>query len=97
MPRSGPVVKTVSDNTVSLFKNTRVCGSITASSLSTKVCFTTGRIPLRISMSDVNEDANPDLVATNNGSNGMGNIRSERFWRSHKCILPRKDDGTNHE
>ena len=59
------VVVNSNDNTISVFRNTSISGSITASSFASKVDFTTGSNPKCVVIGDVDGDGKPDLVVTN--------------------------------
>jgi hypothetical protein len=61
------VVANQSSNNVSVFLNTTTPGASTPSFLA-KSDFTTGNIPMSVSLHDFNGDGNPDLVVTNSGS-----------------------------
>ncbi len=51
-------------NTISVFRNTSTPGSITTSSLASKVDFTTGIYPYAVAMADVDGDGKPDILVT---------------------------------
>jgi FG-GAP-like repeat/IPT/TIG domain/FG-GAP repeat len=63
-------------NTVSIFRNTALVGSITASSLANKVDFTTGIRPTSVSIGDLDGDGKPDLAVANFGSNTVSIFRN---------------------
>jgi len=52
-------------NTVSVFRNTSVSGSITTGSFAAKVDFTTGTKPNCVAIGDLDGDGKPDLAVTN--------------------------------
>ncbi len=61
------------DNDISIFKNTSTIGSI---SFAPKSDFTTGNYPRSIAIGDIDGDAKPDLVVSNNGSNTLSILRN---------------------
>jgi hypothetical protein len=62
-------VTNYSGNTVSVFRNTSSSGSITASSFSTKVDFTTGgTLPFSVSLGDLDGDGKADMVVSNSSA-----------------------------
>jgi hypothetical protein len=63
-------------NTVSVFRNTSASGSITASSLASKVDFTVGAKPYSVAIGDVDGDGKPDLAVANAGSNTVSVFRN---------------------
>jgi gliding motility-associated-like protein len=59
-------------NTVSVYRNTSVSGSITAGSFAAKVDFETGLNPISVAIGDLDGDGKPDLAVANGGSlNGI--------------------------
>lgn len=56
-------------NTVSLFRNNCLLGSITATSFIEKVDFITGTHPTGVKISDINGDGKPDVIVANRESN----------------------------
>ena len=52
-------------NTISVFRNTTVTGTINASSFAAKVDFATGPSPRSVALVDIDRDGKPDLVAAN--------------------------------
>ena len=65
-----------SSNTVSVFRNISTSGSITTSSLATKVDFVTGTNPSGLAIGDLDGDGKPDIVVTNNSSNTISVFRN---------------------
>ena len=64
-------------NTVSLFRNKSVSGSITDSSFASKVDFTAGTTPHAVSIGDVNGDGKPDVAVANRSSNTVSVLRNK--------------------
>ena len=62
------VVANYGSGTVSVFRNTATSGSITTSSLASKVDFTAGSNPSFIAIGDIDGDGKPDIAVTNNSS-----------------------------
>ncbi|MFH0989347.1 MAG: FG-GAP-like repeat-containing protein [bacterium] len=60
-------------NTVSIFRNTSVSGSV---SFSTKTDFATGTAPLGIAIGDLDGDGKPDMVVANSSSNTISIFRN---------------------
>jgi hypothetical protein len=52
-------------NSVSIFRNTSIYGTIDLGSFAAKVDFTTGSTPYYIAVGDIDGDSKPDLVVTN--------------------------------
>ena len=61
------VVANTQDSTISVLRNTASSGSITSSSFSGKVNFTTGLAPSSVGIGDLDGDGKPDLVAPSVG------------------------------
>jgi 6-phosphogluconolactonase (cycloisomerase 2 family) len=59
------VVTNVNDNTVSVFRNTSVSGSITVNSFAPGIRFITGNNPNNVAIGDIDGDGKPDLVIAN--------------------------------
>ena len=62
--------------TVSIFKNTSITGTITASSFAAKVDFTTGTNPYSVAIGDLDGDGKPDLAVPNYFSNSVSVFRN---------------------
>jgi fibronectin type 3 domain-containing protein len=73
------VITNYSSNTVSVFRNTSVSGSIAPSSFASKVDFTTGLYPIGLVVSDVDGDGKPDIVVANNHSNTLSVFKNTSF------------------
>ncbi len=58
-------VTNVTDNTISLFRNTATVGSIDGSSFASQVVFTTGMGPFDVASGDFDGDGKPDLAVVN--------------------------------
>jgi len=68
------------DNTVSVFRNTSIIGTITSSSFGAKVDFATDSYPNSVAIGDLDDDGKPDLFVRNDYSNTVSvlhNIISE--------------------
>src|SRR5688572_22276640 len=64
------IVANTNDNTISVFRNISVAGSLTADAFAHKVDFVTSRLPWAIVSGDLNGDGKPDLaVACGGGPN----------------------------
>jgi phosphodiesterase/alkaline phosphatase D-like protein len=61
---------------VSILRNAGVTGSITSSSLSSKVDFTTGGSPYGLAIGDIDGDGKPDLITANAGSGTISVLRN---------------------
>jgi hypothetical protein len=70
------VVTNEANSTVSVFRNTSTSGSITASSLASRVDFTTGTVPISVAIGDVDGDGKPDLAVANNISSTVSIFRN---------------------
>ncbi len=62
------IVANTTSGTISVFKNTASSGSISSSSLATKVDFSAGTSAFDVAVSDFDGDGKPDLAVTNNVS-----------------------------
>lgn len=74
--RPDMAIVNVNSNTVSVFHNASVTGSINASSFAGKVDFATGTAPNGLSICDINGDGKPDLVVTNTTSRTLSILRN---------------------
>lgn len=70
------VVTNEGSNTVSIFRNISILGSITASSFSEKVDFITGAGPVSVAIADIDGDGKPDLSVANVSSNTVSVFRN---------------------
>jgi uncharacterized protein (TIGR02145 family) len=69
-------------NTVSVFKNTSISGSITSGSFAAKVDFTTGTTPWGVAINDIDGDGKPDLIVTSIISNTVSIFRNTSTFGS---------------
>jgi fibronectin type 3 domain-containing protein len=76
------VVTNGSSNSVSVFRNISASGSLTASSFTSKVDFTTGAGPNSVAIGDVDGDSKPDLVVTNSSSSTVSVFRNTSIYGS---------------
>ena len=70
------VVTNTNSNSVSVFRNTSMYGSISTGSFATRVDFATGSAPFAVVIGDLDGDGNPDLAVTNNVSNTVSIFRN---------------------
>jgi uncharacterized protein (TIGR02145 family) len=63
-------------NSVSILKNISTSGSISTSSFSNRVDFTTGTSPYLVTIGDINGDDKPDLAVSNSGSSSVSIFRN---------------------
>ena len=70
-------------NTVSIFRNSSMSGSITSASFAAKVDFTTGNYscPGDIEIGDLDGDGKPDLAVANNGSRSCLGVPEQEYER----------------
>jgi hypothetical protein len=61
---------------VSIFRNTSTLGSISSSSFTTKIDFTTGSFPYQVAIGDIDGDGKPDLAVSNYSSNSVSVFRN---------------------
>jgi len=74
--KSDLVVTNVSSDNVSVFRNTSISGSISASSFAAKVDFGTGLHPVTVAIGDLDGDSKPDLVIANQLSDNISVLRN---------------------
>ena len=65
-----------SSNTVSVFRNTSMSGSIGTGSFAPKVDFATGSQPYLLAIGDLDGDGKPDLATANSSSNTVSVLRN---------------------
>ena len=70
------IVSSINNNTISIFRNTSIPGSISTSSFANKVDFTSGSYPSHISFGDLDGDNKPDVVVTNKNNNTVSLFRN---------------------
>jgi trimeric autotransporter adhesin len=70
------VVGNYASNTVSVFKNTAIAGTISASSFAAKVDFATGTNPISVTIGDLDKDGKPELVTANFYSGTVSVLRN---------------------
>ncbi|WP_214071778.1 FG-GAP-like repeat-containing protein [Mucilaginibacter sp. dw_454] len=63
-------------NSISVFRNTSVSGSITISSFAAKVDFATGLYPTGLAVGDIDGDGKPDVVISNQSANTVSVLRN---------------------
>ncbi|MCF8428811.1 MAG: FG-GAP-like repeat-containing protein [Bacteroidia bacterium] len=63
-------------NTVSVYRNTSISGTISSGSFATKVDFATGTEPRSMSLGDIDGDGKLDLVTANKNSNTISLLRN---------------------
>lgn len=69
-------VSNESSNTVSVFRNTSVVGSITSGSFAPRITFGTGDYAFQVAIADLDGDTKPDLVVTNYSGNTVSVVRN---------------------
>ena len=69
-------VTNTSSNSVSVFRNTSISGTIDGNTLAVKVDFTTGTMPLGVAIGDIDGDDKPDVVAINQSANTASVLRN---------------------
>ncbi|MFM8913126.1 MAG: FG-GAP-like repeat-containing protein, partial [Flammeovirgaceae bacterium] len=63
-------------NTISIFRNNSTSGSITGTSLATKVDFISGALPLGVSTADIDGDGKPEIITGNHNNNSLSIFRN---------------------
>jgi len=69
-------VVNTNSNTVSVFRNTSISGSVSAGSFAARVDFNTGTEPQHVAIGDIDADGKADLVVTNKGTNTVSVFRN---------------------
>jgi gliding motility-associated-like protein len=76
------IVTNTGSNSVSVYRNTSSSGSLTAGSFAPRVDFTTGSIPISITIADIDGDGKPDMVVVNKMSNTVSVFRNTSILSS---------------
>ena len=71
------VVSNIATGIVTIYRNTAVSGSITATSLTAGPSLTAGAYPVGISMGDLDGDTKPDIIVANGVSNNISIFRND--------------------
>ncbi|HEV8272219.1 MAG TPA: VCBS repeat-containing protein, partial [Chitinophagaceae bacterium] len=74
--KSDMIIINSASNSISVFRNTSISGSISASSFAAKVDFATGANPVSVAIDDVDGDSKPDLVIANRSSDNISVLRN---------------------
>ncbi|WP_304065242.1 FG-GAP-like repeat-containing protein [Pedobacter glucosidilyticus] len=80
--------------TVSIFRNTSSVGSISTSSLATRVNFNVGSSPLSIRIADLDGDSKPDIATANSQSNGVSVLRNTEIPPTITNVTSTKTNGS---
>ncbi len=90
------VVANRDNNTVSVFRNTSISGSITSASFAPKVDFTAGGSPISVSIGDLDGDGKADLAVPNLADNTISVYRNTSSSRSitNASFAPKVDFAT---
>ena len=70
------VAANVTDNTISVYRNTSTSGSITTSSFAAKVDFAVGVSPYTVAIGDLDGDGKLDIAVANNTGNSISVLRN---------------------
>ncbi len=81
-------------STVSVFRNTSSVGSISTSSLATRVNFNVGSSPLSIRIADLDGDGKPDIATANSQSNGVSVLRNTEIPPTITSVTSTKTNGS---
>ena len=74
--RADMVVTNVNSNTISVYRNTGVGGSLSGSTFASKVDFGTQFFPYWVKLADIDGDGKLDVIVTNNVSNSISIFRN---------------------
>ena len=77
-------------NTISVYRNTSISGSISSASFSTKVDFATSALPISVALGDLDGDGKPDLVIANANSNTFSVLRNTDLPPAITSFTPSK-------
>ncbi|MEN0057023.1 MAG: FG-GAP-like repeat-containing protein, partial [Mucilaginibacter sp.] len=91
------IIANTGDNTISVYRNISVTGSITAGSFAAKVDFATGSQPTAILVADLDRDNKPEIVVTNYASNTISLFRNMSTTGSitNASLAPKADFATD--
>jgi hypothetical protein len=71
-------VANLTNNKVSVFRNTATSGSITSGSFASKVYFAAGSTPYSVAIGDLDGDGRPDLAVANYSSNTVSVLKNNK-------------------